>query len=90
METTDQDVLEDLDAAQVRVAQILASLNMATDRAYHAKNRIIRLWWEWRVWRLDDLLAKADDRMLALKRVARRRGLLGHRSARRATFSDHF
>lgn len=90
MEATDQDILEDLDAAQVRVAQVLASLNMATDRAYHASNRIARLWWEWRVWRLDDLLAKADERMHHLKRIARRRGLLDHRSARRATFSDHF
>lgn len=90
MEPTDQDILEDLDDSQVRVAQILAALTMATDRAYHARNRIARLWWEWRVWRLDDLLAKADDRLHHLKRIARRRGLLEHRATRRATFSDHF
>lgn len=89
MAFTDQDVLEDLAEAKKRVAMIHAQLMAATSRAYYAKGRIARLWWEIMVDIHDSRLAKADDAFHQIQRIARRRGLLDHRSARAARFADH-
>lgn len=90
MAFTDQDILEDLAQAKKRVAKVHDQLMTATGRAYHAKGRIARLWWEVMVDIHDSRLAKADDALHHLTRIARRRGLISHRSARRDTFADHF
>lgn len=90
MEATDQDILEDLDAARDRVIDLdrirwalLVGLTLGP-------GPIRRLWILWRLSRVERRREKAREISAHLQRIARRRGLLGHRTARRATFADHF
>lgn len=90
METTDQDVLEDLARSDREAQRLMLKAFSLDEKADGHGVALVRWIYRLRYHRTVSDLVRAQEEHSAFKRIARRRGLLGHRSARRATFSDHF